>query len=126
MKKANLLSEIHNKFPPAFINQLMSEIKLKQYNFRSSDPELRRKKTFKENFTQHYKQKVKDQEHKNKGNLHHHHGKLVESMPEQEKAYVEEFLDQFILDANQEKGFILDIKLALKALPGQIDRLNEF
>jgi len=29
MKKADYLSEIHNKFPEEFINKLMSEIKLK-------------------------------------------------------------------------------------------------
>lgn len=47
-------------------------------------------------------------------------------MPKQEVEYVSDFLDQFILDANKEKGELLDMKLALKALPGQIDRLNEF
>lgn len=58
---------------------MMSEIKLKQYNFRGSDIETRRKKTFKENFTQHYKQKIKlkgDGEHK-----HHHHHQETDNLP---------------------------------------------
>lgn len=117
--KAQYVGDLKKIFPETFINKMMANMKLKQYDFKSTDKQIRRKNTYKTSFLQYYKER-----HNDAGNDHGH--QLIKEIPTGETEIVDTFLKQFVLDCNVPKNNILDIKLALKAVPSKITSMNEF
>lgn len=48
--KITKVSDLKQIYPDSFLNKIMANIKLKQYDFKSTDKQIRRKKVYKENF----------------------------------------------------------------------------
>ena len=124
----NLLNTFWDK---SFLNLMLSEVRLKQYDFEGEGDEIRRKKNFKEKFVQPYKDKVhleKLEKMKNKKNGEDTESDLddpINIIPEDEVNLIDDFLSCFIIEGGS-KVDMIDIKHAIKSFPGRIYEHNVF
>ena len=129
--KVQYVSDLKRIYPERFMDKMMAHMKLKQYDFKSTDKQIRRKKLFKENFVNYYKEKLEhDKQELSDGETQRKHLTEQERLDQQkldsEMEIVDKFLSQFVLECNQDKNNIFDVKLALKAVPSKITSMNEF
>jgi hypothetical protein len=127
---AKKVMDLKEVFTDSFINKVMANIHLKIYDFCETEAQKNRKKSFKNDFIRIYKEKILEESIRIKQDkvrgVYEEPIDPKEGIPDAELEMIDNFLSGFVLSGDGSKRDQIDIKLALKALPSQVDENNVF